>query len=67
MKRSLSNRIDRYAQAQAPKPAMHLVWVDWWGPGFDEKRDAMIASGRAKPTDEFIRISWLPPLPEEGK
>jgi hypothetical protein len=66
MKRSLGSRIDRYAQAQAPKPAEHLIWVDWWGPSFEEKRDAWIASGRAKPTDHFIKISWLPPAPEKA-
>ena len=58
MKRSLGNRIDRYAQAHAPKPAEHLIWTDWWGPSFEEKRDAWIASGEGE-ADRSLHQNFL--------
>jgi hypothetical protein len=65
MKQSHKNRLDRSVAARTPKPQMRFIWVDWDGPSFEEKRDARIAAGTALPTDEFVKFSWLPPLPDQ--
>ena len=67
MRQSQSNRLDRCVKACAPKPQVRFIWVDHNGPSFEQQRDAMIAAGEARATDEFVPLSWLAPEPEKGR
>jgi hypothetical protein len=61
MKQSWIRRLDRVAKAIKPKPRVHFLWVDPGGPTFQEQRDAMIAAGTARSSDEFVKFCWNAP------
>jgi hypothetical protein len=58
MKPSLNKRLDRHLDAQIPEPQVHFIWVDAGGLGFAAQRDALIAAGEARVTDQFVHLFW---------
>jgi hypothetical protein len=45
------------------QPRTHLLWVDARDTpaDIDAKRDRLIAAGRARPGDTFVRVRWKRP------
>jgi hypothetical protein len=61
MNRGTDARLRKLEVANGP-PRVRMVWsnssdADEW----DRRIADMIASGKARPEDEFLRIGWLPP------
>ena len=57
MHRSKLKEVARLKQARTPERRSHFFWVD---PGVTlrEKAEALIASGRASPNDQFVEFRW---------
>ena len=62
--RALLNRVRRLQARTAPRT--HIIWLDYPDQPIGPKRDELIASGEAKPTDNFVAYSWdtRPPDPQ---
>jgi hypothetical protein len=58
LNRSLIRALDRYEKAHAPEPQVFFFWLNAQRPTFKQQRDALIASGRARPTDTFVGFCW---------
>jgi hypothetical protein len=45
------------------QPCIHALWVDARDTpaDIDAKRDRLIAAGRARPDDTFVRVRWKRP------
>ena len=45
------------------RPRIHALWVDARDTpaDIDAKREALIAAGRARPGDTFVRVRWKRP------
>jgi hypothetical protein len=54
------NRLATLEKIRAGKQPVHLLWVDYGDTDADlaEKRDRLIAEGRASARDRFVRIGW---------
>lgn len=57
--RTLVNRVRRLQARVAPRT--HYIWLDYQDEPIGPKRDALIASGVAQPTDNFTAFSWKTP------
>ena len=63
----IRTRLRKLEAETCPRRPLRIVWSttsdkDEW----DRKTAEMIARGEASPSDEFLRIGWLPPLAEPG-
>jgi hypothetical protein len=54
------NRLSALEKIRVREPATHLLWVDYGDTDADveERRNHLIAEGRASAVDRFIRIRW---------
>jgi hypothetical protein len=54
------NRLAKLRKNAGRQSRTHLLWVDARDTPADikAKRDRMIASGRARPDDAFVRVRW---------
>jgi hypothetical protein len=62
MMRAIDQRLRKLEAEKSAERPLHIVWSNTsdpaeWGRLIAE----MIASGRAKGSDEFLRIGWMPP------
>ena len=58
----IQQRLRKLEAARSGRPKVRIVWSntsderEW-----DQQIAEMIASGEASPSDEFMRVGWLPP------
>jgi hypothetical protein len=67
MTRGTDQRL-RKLEADTRMRPVRIVWSDTSDPAeWDRRISEMIASGRASPSDEFMRIGWMPPTERRGE
>jgi hypothetical protein len=56
-------RLTELTKTRRRQPSMHMLWVDARDTpaDIDAKRDRLIAAGRARPDDTFVRVRWKRP------
>jgi hypothetical protein len=59
MKSSIAGRIEKIEKAIAPAQRQHVIWDNGTPGAFAQEKAALIASGRVKEGDRFIRIGWV--------
>jgi hypothetical protein len=67
MTRAIEQRLRKLEVATSGPPKLWIVWSNTSDPAeWDERIAEMLASGRASPSDEFMRIGWVYPELSDG-
>jgi hypothetical protein len=63
MTSKIEQRLRKLEVAASGPPLVRVVWSDTSDAhDWDRQIADMIASGEASPSDEFMRVGWMPPL-----